>query len=300
MSRVATTTPIALLQSSRERVTGMFCGALDGACRPYPTAAVATTGTTQTSATLPHHIGGEGSRRRTSALRHVVVGVPGMPSLRLPQSGGDLTRTFRAERMLQVNYAHCCIKILSPAKIAGLSMMFALISSNIVAQGIFEQTFLLDVNTTSIRSDIVRDLSIGGYELEGGAPVNFADWYTPKFPDLNVLFLSEINSSLAVTWGLSTGEKGKKYKIDPGIWLGFIHRVDLDRHSSVTLSARTLVEGRLKESSCVAFYSIIDSFEEVNCRLAASTLPPADTLTFLVDEVGFIDTSISIRYEIVF
>ena len=179
-------------------------------------------------------------------------------------------------------------------------MMFALSSSNVVAQGMFEKTFLLDVNTTSIRSDIVRDLSIGGYELEGGAPVNFADWYTPKFPDLNVLFLSEVNPSLAVTWGFSTGEKGEKYKIDPGIWLGFIHRIDLDRHSSVTLSARTLVGGRLKESSCVAFYSIIDSFEEVNCRLAASTLPPADTLTFLVDEVGFIDTSISIRYEIVF
>jgi hypothetical protein len=168
------------------------------------------------------------------------------------------------------------------------------------AQDMFEQTFLLDVNMGSVRSNIAREFSVGGYELEDGTPVRFADWYTPRMSDLNVLFLSEINQSFAVTWGLSTGEQGDKYKIEPGVWLGFVHRVELDQHRSVTLSARTLLGGRFKEHSCVGYYTIIDDFAEVNCRLAASVLPPEETLQFLADETGLIETVVSIRYDITF
>jgi hypothetical protein len=82
--------------------------------------------------------------------------------------------------------------------------------------------------------------------------------------------------------------------------MGFLYRADLGRNQALTVSARTLLGGALQERSCVAFYTILDDFAQVNCRLAASSLPPDETLDFLVSEQGSIEAAFSLRYEIRF
>jgi hypothetical protein len=171
----------------------------------------------------------------------------------------------------------------------------SLCPQQVSSQDFLRQTSLLSVNVGSGRSEIARALSSGGYELSDGTPINFSDWYEPKFPDLNLLFLTEITSSFALSWGFSLGERGEKYQIDPGLWLGFIYRTPLNEHSSLTISGITLIGGDFREHECVGIYSFDE--RSVNCRLAASVLAPADTLKFLINEPGFRETRLSIRYE---
>jgi hypothetical protein len=189
-------------------------------------------------------------------------------------------------------------RVLSRLSASTLLISLCLAIQPVAAQEFLEDTFLLDVSLGSARSQIARDLSDGGYELADGTPINFSDWYDTSFPELNVLFLTELTPRLGLAWGLSTGERGEKYRIDPGIWIGFIQNYDLTKKSRLTISALTLLGGNFRERSCVGDYGDIGGIQSVNCRLAASLLPPTDTLNFLVREPGFIETRISIRYQL--
>jgi len=175
-----------------------------------------------------------------------------------------------------------------------------LLPQHVAAQDLLEQTYLLNVKTGSGRSQIAKALSKGGYQLADGTKANFSDWYRPKFPDLNFLFLTEITPSFALTWGLSSGERGEKYQIDPGIWLGFIYRATLNEYSSLTFSGVTLIGGNFRERACVGNYGEIGGIQSVNCRLAASILPPAETLDFLINESGSREMRFSISYILKF
>jgi hypothetical protein len=165
------------------------------------------------------------------------------------------------------------------------------------AQSLLQNTFLLDVRQGSGRSDLAARLSKGGYELEDGTPIDFATWYTPRMPELSIVFLTAITPRWGVTWGLSTGERGQKYRIDPGVWIGFVYRHEISKHSVISLSASTLLGGNFRERTCEAFYSVSQSFETVNCRLAATFLQPRDTLKFLETRSGRRETRASLRYE---
>ncbi len=168
------------------------------------------------------------------------------------------------------------------------------------AQDFLEKTILLEVTAGSSRSEIIRNFAVGGYELDEGEPVDFSDWYSPRFPDLNFIFLTELNPDTGLIWGFSLGERGQKYSIDPGIWLGFIHRAALGSGRSVSISVTTMIGGTLREKSCFGFYATVGEELEVNCRLAATDMPVAETLTFLAQEQGYRDTRLSLRYEIQF
>ncbi len=152
----------------------------------------------------------------------------------------------------------------------------------------------------SFRSEIAAGLAIGGYELADGTPIRFEEWYRPNFPDMNIRFLTEINPSLGLVWGLSIGESGEKYRIDPGLWLGIVYRAEISRNSSLTFSVATMIGGNFREHACIGDYGEIGGIQAVNCRLAASILPPAETLQFLVNVPGSRETRISIRYELRF
>lgn len=177
---------------------------------------------------------------------------------------------------------------------------FFLPAPSAVARDFLENTSMLDMRMGSSRSAIARNLSIGGYELSDGTPVSFADWYMPHFPEMSLLFLTQINPSLGITWGISTGERGEKYRIDPGVWLGLVYRMQLSKHSGLTFFATTLIGGDFRELACRGDYKEIGGLQKVNCRLAASVIPPSETLNFLIKERGFSETRLSMRYEIRF
>ena len=174
---------------------------------------------------------------------------------------------------------------------------FATFALSVQAQEFWENTFLLDLRMGSSRSDIASGLARGGYELDDGSPIDFADWYTARFPDFNVKFLTSVSDDFGLVWGFSTGERGKKYRIDPGLWIGFIYRHEITSRSDWTLSAISMLGGNFTERDCVGNWPEFGGPQRVNCRLAATPLPPKDTLRFLVRERGFRETRVSLRYQ---
>lgn len=70
----------------------------------------------------------------------------------------------------------------------------------------------------------------------------------------------------------------------PGFHLGFIHQMDLGKDISLSFNGIKVFGGNLKEKTCEADYGVIGGVQEVNCRLAASLMTPAQTLSYLLNE----------------
>ena len=162
-----------------------------------------------------------------------------------------------------------------------------------------QTTHLLEFFQGSARSDLVRQVSHGGYELSGGETVSFDPWYSPALPDLTLLLFTEFSDSFGVAWGVSTGERGPKYRIDPALHLGFSWQMVLAKNAVLSGSLQTLIGGDLHERTCRADYGVL-GVSEVNCRLAASVLPPEETLDFLLNREGWKDSRVSVRLDIRF
>lgn len=170
-------------------------------------------------------------------------------------------------------------------------------SKSLLAQPFIENTHLVDVRVGAGLSEKVRKYSIGGYELSGGSSVRFKDWYSTDWSDLSFTLTTEINNNFGIYWGLSTGEIGLKYRIQPSLKIGFILLSELSQNSIVSLSATTILGGFLKEDTCTADYGAIGGIQTVNCRLAASVLPPAETLQFLFDDPPPERIQLTLRYN---
>jgi hypothetical protein len=159
------------------------------------------------------------------------------------------------------------------------------------------RTHLVGIEQGSSQSSAARSLGRGGYELSDGTWIDFGKWYDARWIDMSVTFLTELDRKTGIIWGLSTGEKGEKYVIDPGLHLGLVHMIDLDENTQITFSMRTVLWGDLRERSCIADYGEIGGVQRVNCRLAATPLPPEETLAYLLKRRGLEDTRVSIRIE---
>ncbi len=169
-----------------------------------------------------------------------------------------------------------------------------------VAQPRLSDTQLLDVRLGSARSEAVAGVRHGGYELADGTRITFEGWYSRRWPDLDIRFLTPLAPDLAMTWGLSTGERGAKYRIDPALRVGLVYRRRLDAARTLSVSMTTVLGGDLRERPCTADFGAIGGVQRVNCRLAASTLRPADTLRFLMRKRGHRESRLSISYVLRF
>ena len=164
----------------------------------------------------------------------------------------------------------------------------------------FADTQLLDFRVGSARSDMVASVRHGGFELADGTRVGFSRWYSARVPEVDLRFLTPIGPDLALSWGASTGERGGKYRIDPALRVGVVYRVRLDRARTLTIATTMVLGGNLRERPCVADFGAIGGVQRVNCRLAASTLSPADTLRYLMRKRGHRESRISISYVLRF
>lgn len=163
--------------------------------------------------------------------------------------------------------------------------------------GFVEATHLLEITQGTEWSRLMSGVSGGGFEAAGGSRVGFDKWYSSKWVDARISFMTQVSANLGVLWGLSTGERGEKYAIDPALKLGFLYRLPVSKVSALSLSASTILGGRLHEKSCVADYGQIGGVQEVNCRLAASTLPPGETLNYLFNQNAYNRNSVQLRYS---
>ncbi|MDP2084503.1 MAG: hypothetical protein Q8K20_04840 [Gemmobacter sp.] len=177
-----------------------------------------------------------------------------------------------------------------------ISFVAAMCLSGPAAAEFLASSFLMEIGSGSARSELVKRISYGGYELDDGTPVNFSDWYTPALPDLRAVFLTEVADGVGITWGLSTGERGKKYRIAPALHLGLILQREVFPNAVISLSVSTKLGGRLSERTCMADYGIFGR-AEVNCRLAASELSPEDTLAYLLKGRARDESRVALRFS---
>lgn len=159
-----------------------------------------------------------------------------------------------------------------------------------------QKTHLIGVQQGSALSREISGLRGQGFELSNGDWVGFDRWYSTHWQDLQMTWMTEINPRWGLIWGLSTGERGPKYQIDPSLQLGFLFQQPLSKHSAWSVRATTRLGGRLKEKTCLADYGDIGGVQTVNCRLAATELPPEETLKYLLNEAPRDRMEIALRY----
>jgi len=148
----------------------------------------------------------------------------------------------------------------------------------------FDNTYLLDLKQGSLLSERAYGLRQGGYETSTGEQVTFTKWYKTKWVDTHVMYMTKVHSNFAVLWGFSTGEKAEKYEIKPSYKLGAVYLHNVTKTSTLTFRGTYTFGGELKEKSCTADYGDIGGVQQVNCRLAATELAPADTLKYMLNE----------------
>lgn len=160
---------------------------------------------------------------------------------------------------------------------------------------VFKQTQLIEVRQDSDLSRKLGQFRSGGFESSQGAWVSFHPWYSTAWKDTSIAWMTQLTPHLGLIWGGSTGERGEKYTIAPSLKLGAVFQTEPLKNTIFSIKATTLLGGTLKEKSCSADYGDIGGVQEVNCRLAASTLEPAETLKYLLNDKPYNQNQILIQ-----
>lgn len=147
-----------------------------------------------------------------------------------------------------------------------------------------DATYLIELRQGSRLSALARTLSSGGFETATGNRVDFRSWYSSHWTDTHIAWMTQITPNIGIIHGFSTGERGSKYTIEPSLKLGVAVRTRTGKNAFLSLRATTLIGGALREMPCAADYGAIGGVQTVNCRLAATLLPPEQTLGYLVKE----------------
>ena len=163
-----------------------------------------------------------------------------------------------------------------------------------------EKTFLVEITQGSELSNKMNFYTVGGFETANGNFVSYTPWYTNHWTDSRITFMTQVTSSLGIIWGFSSGEQADKYKIYPNMKIGLAYFDKLSKDSTLSLKATTIIGGKLIEYPCLADYGDIGGVQQVNCRMAASQMPPAETLQYLFNDKPYNQTVVILEYKILF
>lgn len=212
-----------------------------------------------------------------------------------PAEPGHLPANAAATRRLAVGQRRCLIFALCCAVFArNAAGMDAAGSYHLQNASFLDSTYLIDIQQGSNLSRAALDLRAGSFELAGGTAVSFNAWYKTRWTDASITWMTQVTENFGIIFGASTGERGKKYTINPSLKLGVLLQAKTGRNAVLSLRATTILGGELREKSCTADYGEIGGVQEVNCRLAASLLPPAETLKYLLNEKPYNRNQVSV------
>ena len=164
----------------------------------------------------------------------------------------------------------------------------------------FGSTHLVELRQGGEFSRRMASMRLGGYETAQGQQVDFSRWYTTRWADTHVGWMTQIDPHWGLLWGFGTGEQAPKYRISPSLKLGLLFTTRPTRDSHFSFRWTATVGGHLQERACTADYGAIGGVQQVNCRLAASSLAPADTLQYLVRESSRERRTLSVEYRLQF
>ena len=176
----------------------------------------------------------------------------------------------------------------------------AVTHADVLRSDFIQSTHLIGVSQSSSLSSLAKSLGSGGFETSNGSKVRFDRWYASEWQDTRLDFMTQVTPRLGVLWGFSTGESGEKYTIEPSLRLGFLAVYPLSKGAKLSFSATTTLGGNFKERSCTADYGDIGGVQEVNCRMAASEMDPAQTLNYLVSQEPVNKNQVSLQYTLHF
>jgi hypothetical protein len=162
--------------------------------------------------------------------------------------------------------------------------------------GLMRATRLTGLSFDGLNSNVVRAAAQDGLELSGGEMLGLNTWYTPAFPNISASFETQLARGVSVLWGGSIGESGPKYSLGPSGMIGLAVRRPVALRGMLSLEVMGTLGGALRERSCVGDYGALGGVQPVNCRLAASTLPPKETLSYLWNEPPAAYASVRLAY----
>ena len=165
---------------------------------------------------------------------------------------------------------------------------------------LLSSTHLIEVTSGTELSKLAAAYRSTSYESSSGKLVTFDKWYSTRLADTRLTWMTQMTPEFGLIWGMSTGERGEKYAIAPSVKLGFVYQTKVSHSSTFSVRATSLVGGRIKEKPCSANYGDIGGVQQVNCRLAAANLQPAETLKYLVDTLPRNRNSIFVNYTTFF
>jgi hypothetical protein len=179
-------------------------------------------------------------------------------------------------------------------------VLASLLSSYCCAESRFGSTYLIEVKQGSELSEKVNFYTGAGFESSNGGFVSFRPWYETKWTDARIAFMTEITDNIGFLWGFSSGEHGQKYRIDPSLKVGLAFFQTFSDQTQLSFKFTTILGGNLKESICMANYGDVGGVQAVNCRLAATPLPPSETLPYLFSDRPYNQTVINLELKHVF
>lgn len=163
------------------------------------------------------------------------------------------------------------------------------------------KTSMLDLRRDGAQTrDLLKLTRVGGYELAGGGYQSFSRWYAGQVTPIRADLITQLTPGIGLLWGVTTGDSGEKYKLQPGFRAGLVGVASLSHKTSLSFTARTTFGGRLLEKPCTANYGEIGGVQVVNCRLAASDLAPQDTLAYLWDFAPADQNQLTVRLTVRF
>lgn len=165
---------------------------------------------------------------------------------------------------------------------------------------LYSATHLLEIKQSTEHSKKLDQLRSGGFETAQGAWVSFQPWYGNTGKDISITWMTQVRPDLGIIWGASTGERGSKYTVAPGLIFGAAYHTEIIKNGFLSLRGTTIVGGSLKEKSCLADYGDIGGMQEVNCRMAASPLEPSETLQYLVRDKPYNQHKLLIQFTQLF
>lgn len=201
----------------------------------------------------------------------------------------------KASMLVSFYYIFRVLAVFSASASAAFSSEFFEASAKLMAS-----THLIEVTNGSELSKTAAAFRSGSFQSSSGQQVDFDKWYSTVLSETRITWMTQMTPEVGLVWGMSTGERGEKYAIAPSVKLGFIYRTQLSRWSNFSIRASSVIGGRFREKSCTADYGDIGGVQQVNCRLAASNLQPADTLKYLIDALPRNRNGISITYTAFF
>jgi len=170
------------------------------------------------------------------------------------------------------------------------------------AQGFdfIEKTHVIEIRQGSELSEKVNFYTVGGFEAANGSFVSYTPWYINHWTDTRVSFMTQITETIGIIWGVSSGEVGDKYRIYPSLKVGLAYFENLSKNSTLSFKVTTILGGNLTEYPCIADYGDVGGVQMVNCRMAASQLPPSETLNYLFNDRPYNQTMVTLEYKLYF